>query len=112
VGEVVTRAYLRFTVEDRSGTIGRIATVLGAHDISLASVHASLFRDRPGWGHVELLTEPAVEERLQAAFHAAEAIEGVGAPSSLIRIEGEPAQFIDRIDSHFEREADALSASR
>ena len=38
IGEVETRYYLRTRVFDRPGVIGRMATVLGAHGVSLASV--------------------------------------------------------------------------
>jgi len=89
IGKAMTRAYLRFTVADRAGAIGRITTVLGEQGINISSVHASLYEDCAGWGHVELITQTAPESKLRAAFETAKTLDGVGAPASLIRIEGE-----------------------
>lgn len=37
-GEIVSRYYMRLTVEDRPGALARIASILGDHGISIASV--------------------------------------------------------------------------
>jgi homoserine dehydrogenase len=87
MGEVESRYYLRLALQDKPGALGQVATVLGQHGISLASVmqkephHAG--RSVP----VVILTHPALEKNLDAAFRVLEAAEAVGSKSIRLRIE-------------------------
>jgi homoserine dehydrogenase len=87
MGEVESRYYLRLALQDKPGALGQVATVLGQHGISLASVmqkephHAG--RSVP----VVILTHPALEKNLDVAFRVLEAAEAVGSKSIRLRIE-------------------------
>ena len=112
IGGAATRAYLRFTVADNPGNIGRITTELGKRGVGIASAHASLFRDCPGWGHVEIITHSAPDASLQAAFRDVQAMGGVGAPAGLIRIEGQAEPDPPRADTCLPDDRDRSEAPR
>ena len=69
-GNVVSGFYLRFDVEDRPGTLGKIATILGAHGVSIsaASQKASVGRKGSAYKSVVALTHPAKTADLDAAL--------------------------------------------
>jgi len=81
------RYYLRFSVRDQSGVLGKIATMLGTHDVSIEQ----MVQD----GHVKdaqvavvLLTHPAREANVRAALKDIDALPFVFDPTCAIRIEG------------------------
>jgi len=87
MGEIAGRYYLRFTVQDRPGVLGHVASVLGDHQISIESV---LQKDAPdGSGSVPLLilTHPAPESAVRSALDLIDGLGDVTAPTRLIRIE-------------------------
>lgn len=80
------RFYLRFTVPDRSGVLGKLASVLGTHDVSIEQMVQE--------GHetsepvaVVVLTHPAREGDVQRALTDIAALDLVTAPSTALRIE-------------------------
>jgi homoserine dehydrogenase len=87
IGEVESRYYLRLAIMDKPGAFGQVATVLGRHNISLASVmqkephHAG--RNVP----VVVLTHPAIEKNLDDALRALEESQAVGSKAVRLRIE-------------------------
>lgn len=84
--EIESRYYLRFTVIDRPKVLAPIASVLGEHAISIASVI-----QREGYSGarvpVIILTHPAREEHLQKAVKEIEKMEFVKSKTQIIRIE-------------------------
>lgn len=87
MGDVLSRYYLRLALADKPGVLGIVATVLGKHNISLASVvqkepHTS-GRSVP----VVVLTHPARERDVTAALRALEEMQAIGAKSVRLRIE-------------------------
>jgi homoserine dehydrogenase len=60
-----TRYYLRFPIEDRPGVIGRIATSLGDHGISITHALAKLDSSA---GNVMIVTHEASESEVNAAM--------------------------------------------
>ena len=87
---VRSRHYLRFTIADRPGVIGKIAGVLGDHAISIASV----IQHDPGDdaepdGPVPLviMTHASAEAAISAALSEIDRLDVVGMPSVCLRVE-------------------------
>jgi len=86
---VRSRYYLRFTIPDRPGMIGRIANVLGGHAISIASV----IQHDPGDDEPDspvplvIMTHAASEAALTAALEEIDRLDLVRAPSVLLGVE-------------------------
>jgi len=87
LGELVGRAYLRFTAVDRPGVLSHITGALGEHGIGIDSVI------QKGRGHagasvpVLMLLDPAREAALRRALEKIDRLPDVTAPTRLIRIE-------------------------
>jgi homoserine dehydrogenase len=87
LGELVGRAYLRFTAVDRPGVLSHITGALGEHGIGIDSVI------QKGRGHagasvpVLMLLDPAREASLRRALEKIDRLPDVTAPTRLIRIE-------------------------
>jgi homoserine dehydrogenase len=79
--------YLRFSVLDQRGVLGKLATVLAARDVSIAQ----MVQEGHGEGEpvaVVLLTHPAREGDLRAALAEIERMQFVAEPTRALRIEG------------------------
>jgi homoserine dehydrogenase len=79
--------YLRFSVLDQRGVLGKLATTLGARDVSIAQ----MVQEGHGEGEpvaVVLLTHPAREGDLRAALAEIERMQFVAEPTCALRIEG------------------------
>ncbi len=86
-GAVRSRYYLRFTVADRPGVLGRLTTVLGEHQVSIRQVvQHGLASDGDGPVHVVVLTHEARERDVRDALATIGGIEAVTAPARLIRV--------------------------
>ncbi len=87
IGDVKTRYYLRLSLQDKPGAMGVVATVLGQHHISLASV----LQKEPQTGGrsvpVIILTHPARERDVEAAVKALEEKQAIGTKSCRLRVE-------------------------
>lgn len=86
--EVETRYYLRFTVQDRFGVLGRIAGVLGDNRVSIDSVVQKEARGKERVPIV-MLTHRAREKDVRRAIATIDRADFVSAPTALIRVEGE-----------------------
>lgn len=87
IGEVESRYYLRLGLQDKPGALGHVATVLGNHSISLASVMQKEPHHTGRHVPVVILTHPALEKNLDAALRTLEDTEAVGGKSIRLRIE-------------------------
>jgi homoserine dehydrogenase len=78
--------YLRFRLVDRPGGLGRIASILGVHDVSIAAV---IQREREHGRVVPVVirTHEAREQALRRAVRAIDRLAVVRGRSTLIRIE-------------------------
>jgi len=85
--EIFGRAYLRFTMLDRPGVFGHIATVLGEHEIGIESVIQKGRADSQNSVPVLMQTHPAKESALRAALVIIDRLDDLTAPTRLIRIE-------------------------
>ncbi|HMP76223.1 MAG TPA: homoserine dehydrogenase [Kiritimatiellia bacterium] len=84
--DVACRYYMRLALRDQPGVLARVATVLGKHQISIASMIQKEQR-RDGHVPVIVLTHDAVEKNFQAALKEINALSDVGAPTVVLRIE-------------------------
>jgi homoserine dehydrogenase len=87
MGEVESRYYLRLALQDKPGALGQVATVLGRHHISLASVMQKEPHHAGRTVPVVILTHPALEKNLDTALRVLEEAEAVGSKSIRLRIE-------------------------
>jgi homoserine dehydrogenase len=88
--QVHSRYYLRFTIADHPGVLAAIATVLGSHAISIASViQHDPGDDAPPGAPVPLviMTHMAVEADLRSALTEIDRLDVVHAPSVCLGVE-------------------------
>jgi len=84
IAQVSASYYLRFMVFDKPGVLGRIAGVLGAHDISIRSVVQT------ETGHIVpviIMTHEAKEKNLQEALAEIDSLDVVKAKTVRLRVE-------------------------
>ncbi len=84
------RVYLRFTVSDAPGVLGRIAGVLGDKGVSIASVLQRQPKAGEPGATVVVFTHVAKETDVRAAVAEVDAFASTRAPTRFIRIEDEP----------------------
>jgi homoserine dehydrogenase len=80
------RFYLRFSVPDRGGVLGKLASALGNHEVSIEQMV------QEGHGTAEpvavvMLTHPAHEGNVRSALEEISALDLVTAPPRALRIE-------------------------
>lgn len=79
------RSYLRVSVPNVPGVLGRVANCLGRHGVSIKHVK----QDPQGEGvpvDMVILTEPVAEGKLRAALDEVDALDGVLAPTQRFRL--------------------------
>jgi homoserine dehydrogenase len=86
LGDNVGQFYLRLTTKDQSGVIGQLGTILGKHDVSIAS-----FTQKDPHGdnsvHLVMVTHDAQESKLRAALAEIDSLtDTVLAPTHVLRI--------------------------
>lgn len=88
IDNVETRYYVRPVVLDQPGVLAQIGSILGRHQISIASV---IQKEPHGEDTVSLVivTHDAVEKNMQTAMREIDALDVVKEKSQLIRIEEE-----------------------
>jgi len=86
IEEIESRYYLRLEVLDRPGVVGRIASVIGAHDISIASFMQHESRTN-GKVPVVILTHLACEGKVRQALAEISQLDVVTGPVKFFRIE-------------------------
>lgn len=87
LAELEARAYLCFTVRDRPGVLGQIATQLGEHGVGIESLIQHRIHERSGTVPVVVLTHPAREGLVRRALEQIDALPAVTARTRLVRIE-------------------------
>jgi homoserine dehydrogenase len=78
--------YLRFTVKDEFGVLGKIATLLGKHKVSIASV-VQKASTNPQSVPIVILTHVAREKDVTAALMQIDEESFVSAPTTVMRID-------------------------
>ncbi len=87
MSELETKYYLRLSVADRSGVLAQIAGVLGAMDISIASVIQKEADEVAQTAEIVLMTHRAREASMQQALRMLEDLEVVAAVGNMVRVE-------------------------
>lgn len=87
IGKTVSKHYLRLPIVDKPGVIGKIATVLGVHKISIYGATASLVADKKGVGHVRILTKKTSDEKIRHALGEINTLPIMRGKAVMIRIE-------------------------
>jgi homoserine dehydrogenase len=91
MGAIETRYYMRFLVTDKPGVLARIASVLGRHHISIASVHQKE-RRAARIVPVVMMTHEAKESNVRSALQAIDRLGFVKQPTVSIRTEAPRAK--------------------
>lgn len=84
--EMANAFYIRLSVLDRPGSLGRIATILGGEGVSIAAAMQREGADKPGSVPVTIVTDKAREAAVRAALAAIQASEIVSEPPVSYRI--------------------------
>ena len=66
--EMLNAFYIRMAVLDKPGSLGRIATILGEHGVSIAAAMQRQGPETPGSVPVVIVTDRAREADAKAAF--------------------------------------------
>lgn len=85
VGHVVGRYYIRLTTLDQPGVLGKVCTVLGDHDVSIASC----IQDETHLAenvHVILMTHETIESSVRAALDKIGALDFICEPTHVLRV--------------------------
>jgi len=85
---IETKYYFRFTALDRPGVLSKISGILGAHDISLATVIQKA-REEAGAVPIVMTTYTAKEKNVRQALKKIDRLDIVRDKTILIRIEDE-----------------------
>lgn len=84
ISRVVCPYYLRFTVADREGVLGRLATILGEHGVSIQSV-VQHGEDAGAGVPVVVLSHNACEANVRRALELIDHLPEVKAPTRVLR---------------------------
>jgi UTP:GlnB (protein PII) uridylyltransferase len=95
MGDIETRYYMRVMVTDRPGVLGRIAGVLGRHEISIASVHQKE-RRTARVVPVVMMTHEAKEANMRRALANIDRLEFVKHPTVALRTEAPRSVISDQ----------------
>jgi homoserine dehydrogenase len=86
MSEIVTRYYIRMSIADQPGVLAQIAYALGANQISIASViQKETALDQSA--EIVIMTYPAREQALQAAFDDFKKLPVVKQVYNFVRVE-------------------------
>lgn len=91
MGEVESAHYVRFTVRDQPGVLGRITGILGDYGISIASLVQKDARSLDGGPvSVVVMTHVAAERAIADALEVIDRLPFVTAPTRRLRVEHDP----------------------
>ncbi len=86
IEEIISRYYLRLTIEDKPGVLAQVATVLGVHGIGISSVIQPETHEENGVPLIIMLHD-AQEKKFVEAVKEIEGLKVVQAPAVWIRVE-------------------------
>jgi homoserine dehydrogenase len=88
-GEDRGRYYLRFTVKDRPGVLGRIASILGAHDVSIERLVQDGRSREDGPVFIVVLTHESRDHDVRAALAEIDSLAHIDGASRALKIDEE-----------------------
>jgi homoserine dehydrogenase len=86
MSQIITRYYIRMGVADQPGVLAQIACALGNHQISIASV-IQKETEPDQTAEIVIMTHPAREEAIQAAFADFKKLPVVKEVHNFVRVE-------------------------
>lgn len=91
IGQVLTKFYIRLTVDDRSGVLARVADAFGAEEVSIEQMVQSTGgpgrQDQSGDAELVLITHSVREANMQAVVRRLEELAMVRRIENVIRVE-------------------------
>ncbi|MBR9649198.1 homoserine dehydrogenase [Clostridium tyrobutyricum] len=87
IGKSKGKFYIRITVEDQSGALGKITTIFGKYSISIRSVIQKGEKNSKGGVNIVLITHNTCKEKIDCAVKEINNLESVIAINNIIRIE-------------------------
>lgn len=87
VEQVETAYYLRLHAQDRPGVLAKVATILSERGINIESIMQMEAEEQDGLVPMILLTHEVIEQRMNDAIAAIEALEDIAGPITRIRVE-------------------------
>ena len=84
--DITSSYYLRVQVTDKAGVLGTIANLLAKEGVSIEALIQKAVLDN-NQAEIVILTHSTVERNVKTALRAIEALDSVGAPVTLIRME-------------------------
>jgi homoserine dehydrogenase len=85
--DIITRYYIRMSIADRPGVLAQIARTLGDHNISIASAIQKQADAATQAAEIVIMTHPAREKEVQAAFAEFRSLQVVKEISNFVRVE-------------------------
>lgn len=79
--------YLRIQAKDHPGVLAQVATILSERGINIESIMQKEAEEQDGLVPMILVTHRVIEQRINDAIAALEALEGVSGPVVRIRVE-------------------------
>lgn len=79
--------YLRIQAKDHPGVLAQVATILSERGINIESIMQKEVEEQDGLVPMILLTHRVIEQKINEAIQAMEALEGVAGPVVRIRVE-------------------------
>ncbi|SDS83574.1 homoserine dehydrogenase [Halopseudomonas xinjiangensis] len=87
VEQVETAYYLRLQAQDRPGVLAKVATILSERGINIESIIQKEVEEQDGLVPIILLTHRVLEQHMNDAIAALEALDDIAGPVMRIRVE-------------------------
>ncbi|MFN3581800.1 MAG: homoserine dehydrogenase [Pseudomonas sp.] len=87
VGQVETAYYLRIQAKDRPGVLAKVATILSERGINIESILQKEVEEQDGLVPIILMTHRVLEQKMNDAIDALEALDEIAGPLMRIRVE-------------------------
>jgi homoserine dehydrogenase len=84
--DITTKYYIRMSISDQAGVLAQIASVLGKHDISIASAIQKQSDKSNKVAEIVIMTHPARERAVQQAFNEFNDLTVVKEISNFVRV--------------------------
>ena len=85
--DVTSEYYICFTIDDKPGIIGEIATILGKHKISVSSITAELIPNAEDLGRLDIIVHRSKEKAIRDAVREVAELPRVHGEGKFIRIQ-------------------------
>ncbi|MFO7705965.1 MAG: homoserine dehydrogenase [Halopseudomonas sp.] len=87
MGEVQTAYYLRIQAKDRPGVLAKVASILSERGINIESILQKEAEEQDGLVPIIIMTHRVLEQKMNDAIDALEALDDIAGPLMRIRVE-------------------------